>query len=167
MDSQIRKMTEADWPQVARIYGQGINTKMATFQNVIPSYEEWDQGHLAVGRLVAVSNEQISGWVALSATSAREVFSGVAEVSIYIDEGYRGQGIGKQLMEELFHISEEAGVWCIESRVFDDNIPSLKLHETCGFRTVGIREKIGYDQKINQWRSIVLLERRSQSVGLD
>lgn len=162
----VRAMNTSDWAQVAAIYEQGIATKMATFQNQAPTYLEWDQSHLSICRLVLAQGEAVLGWVALSPVSERAVFKGVAEVSIYLDATCRGQGLGKQLMLSLLEESESHGLWCIESRVFADNQPSLALHEKCGFRRVGLRENIGYDEKIKQWRSLVILEKRSTTVGV-
>lgn len=166
MSIAFRPMTEQDWQEVSSIYKQGIDTGKATFQNCIPEYREWDSGHIKECRIVAVENEKIAGWTALSKVSSRCVYGGVAEVSIYIAAGSRGKGIGKALLKYLVSESEKAGFWMLQSGIMEDNAASLRLHETCGFRKVGLREKIGKDCT-GKWRSTVLMERRSRTVGVN
>lgn len=165
MSVTFRQMTEQDWPEVSLIYKQGIDTGKATFQTGIPEYSEWDAGHIKECRFVATQNDKIAGWVALSKVSSRCVYGGVAEVSIYIAEGSRGKGIGKALLDYLVSESEKVGFWMLQSGIMEDNAASLKLHEACGFRKVGLREKIGKDCT-GKWRSTVLMERRSKIVGI-
>lgn len=162
----IRSMTEEDWPDVSEIYRQGIATGKATFQYEIPSYGKWDSAHISECRFSAVENDQVLGWVSLSKVSSRPVYSGVAELSIYIAAGARGKGLGEQLLKHLIQESEKAGFWLLQSGIMEDNEPSIRLHEKCGFRRVGFRERIGRD--INgKWRSTVLMERRSSVAGTD
>ena len=135
-------MTAADWPEVRRMYLEGIATGIATFQQSAPEYEEWDRGHLRDCRLVAVEGERVLGWTALSATSSRPVYRGVVEVSLYVGADSRGQGVGKALLTRLIEDSEAAGYWTLMSAVFEENAASRALHRSCGFREVGCREKI-------------------------
>jgi phosphinothricin acetyltransferase len=162
MAYQIRKMSETDWPVVSRIYQEGMDTNQATFQSECPTWEEWNSSHLKVCRLVIEQNNIVFGWAALTAVSGRCVYSGVAEVSIYIGQGYRELGAGKALLKELIHCSEEDGFWTLQSGIMQDNTASIRLHESCGFRTVGYRERIGRD-RFGTWRNIVLMEKRSAS----
>lgn len=164
MDYRIEEMKESDWKQVSEIYLEGINTGIATFQNSIPTYEEWDNGHIKSCRLVAKSNDTILGFSTLSSTSSRCVYSGVAEVSIYIGASYRGLGIGYVLLNHLIKLSEENNFWTLQSGIIRENTPSIELHKKCGFREIGIREKIA---KMNngKWHDTVLMERRSTVVG--
>ncbi|MBE2224439.1 MAG: N-acetyltransferase family protein, partial [Anaerolineae bacterium] len=104
-----------------------------------------------------------AGWVALSPISKRQVYNGVAEVSIYIAASARGQGIGKIMMQALVAVSEEAGIWTLQSSVFPENEVSVALHQAVGFRIVGRRERIA--QLHGSWRDTVLLERRSKITG--
>lgn len=159
----IRPMEEADWPSVAEIYRQGIATNLATFQSECPEYEQWDKAHRQDCRLVLTEGERIAGWAALSPVSARSVYSGVAEVSIYLDEGCRGKGLGAALLRALVAAAEAQGCWTLQSGIMRDNLPSIRLHEKCGFRMVGYREKIGRD-RFGSWRGTVLMERRSGEV---
>lgn len=166
MELIIRKMKEEDWNSVADIYMEGIKTKMATFQAEIPRYEDWDKGHLNIGRFVATnSNNRIIGWIALSPTSSRCVYKGVAEVSIYISESCRRNNAGYELMNRVIEETEKENIWTLQSGIFSINEPSIKLHEKCGFRVVGIREKIGCDVD-GIWHDTILMERRSKIVGI-
>ncbi|MFT5873051.1 MAG: L-amino acid N-acyltransferase YncA [Clostridium sp.] len=163
MNYRIDEMKRLDWDQVSQIYLDGINTGKATFQTEVPTWENWDNGHVKSCRLVARLENNILGWGALSPTSSRCVYVGVAEVSIYIGENYRGQGIGKVLLENLIKKSEENGFWTLQSGIIRENTSSIILHEKCGFRELGIREKVA---KMNngKWHDVVLMERRSKVV---
>ncbi|TVR29268.1 MAG: N-acetyltransferase family protein [Balneolaceae bacterium] len=160
----IHKMNPENWPQVREIYEEGIATKMATFETSAGTWEKWDQGHLADPRLVMTEGDVLLGWAALSPVSGRCVYGGVAEVSVYIRSSAKGRGIGTRLLEELIRQSDESGIWTLQAGIFADNHPSIKLHEKVGFRIVGTREKLG--QLDGVWRDIVLMERRSDVVGV-
>lgn len=160
---EIIEMTPAHWEQVQRIYAEGLSTGQATFETAVPSWEKWNAGHRGFGRLVAIADGQVTGWAALSAVSTRAVYSGVAEVSVYVAERVRGQGIGRALLERLIEVSERHDIWTLQASIFPENTSSVALHMSCGFREVGKREKIGKLHGI--WRDTVLLERRSQVVG--
>ena len=161
---KIRALTAADWPAVRAIYEQGLATGLATFETRAPDWTTWDGGHLPHGRLVASGPDgAVQGWAALSPVSGRCVYAGVAEVSVYVGQAARGQGVGRQLLDALVASSEENGIWTLQAGIFDDNQASLRLHAGAGFRTVGYRERIG--QLHGQWRNTVLLERRSARVG--
>ena len=164
MDVIIEAMQPDDWPVVRAIYLEGIATKNATFETEAPAWEKWDSGHLVQPRLVVRLNGQLVGWAALSPVSSRRVYAGVTEESVYISETVRGQGIGKKLLGALVEASEQAGIWTIQTAIFPENKVSIHLHETCGFRVVGIREKIG--QMDGVWRDVVFMERRSKVAGL-
>lgn len=166
MEFNIRTMKKEDWNSVVDIYMQGINTKQATFQTEVPEYEEWDKGHLKIGRLVAVDNQdKVVGWIALSPTSSRCVYRGVAEVSVYISESFRKNNLGYKLLDKAIEETEKEGIWTLQSGIFAINEASIALHKKCGFRIVGIREKIGRDSN-GIWQDTVLMERRSKIVGV-
>ena len=167
MGVRIRTMQPEDWQAVAAIYLEGIQTGVATFQTEAPAWEAWDEGHLKGCRLVAIDeDEKVIGWVALSAVSGRCVYKGVAEVSIYVGKDSRGKGVGKLLLEELIRQSEDEGIWTIQAGVFANNTASLNLHLQVGFKKVGVRERIGRTVS-GKWQDTVLLERRSDVVGID
>jgi phosphinothricin acetyltransferase len=159
----IRNMEPADWPAVSEIYREGIDTARATFETAVPSYEEWDQAHLAQPRLVAIEGSVVLGWAALSPVSHRAVYAGVAEVSVYVGTAFRGRGVGQTLLRVLIKRAEEAGIWTLQAGVFAVNQASRSLHRRSGFREVGVRERIG--QLHGVWHDVVLLERRSACVG--
>lgn len=161
----IRQITPDDWPIVAEIYKQGIETGDATFQQEIPSWMDWNNTHLKNCRIVALVNGEIAGWAALTAVSSRCVYAGVAEVSLYIANNYRGQKVGTSLLEQLIIESEKENLWTLQAGIFPENIPSLIIHERAGFRKIGYRARIG--KMNNIWRDTILMERRSNNIGLD
>lgn len=159
----VEPMQEADWPSVRRIYLEGIATGNATFEMAAPVWEEWDQNHRPDCRLVARLDGVVVGWAALTPVSARAVYHGVAEVSLYVAEGIRGRGVGKTLLRQLVLCSERHGVWTLQAGIFPENSASLAVHRACGFRVLGTRERLGL--MLGSWRDVVLLERRSKAVG--
>src|SRR5205823_4085384 len=166
----VRGLLPTDWQEVARIYGEGIATGNATFETEVPSWEEWDLGHLDTGRLVALLDGEVVGWAALTGVSGRCVYAGVVEHSVYVAESARGRGVGRALLDALVDRAEAAGIWTIQSGVFPENTASLALHERAGFRVVGVRERLGrHDggRHHGRWRDVVLLERRSARAGAD
>lgn len=159
----IEPLAPSDWDAVRRIYLEGIATGNATFATAAPEWEEWDQSHLACCRLVARVEDQVIGWVALGPVSRRSVYAGVAEVSVYVASGARGQGLGKRLLEALVEASEREGIWTLQAGIFAENAASIAAHHGAGFRLVGVRERIG--QMNGRWRDVLLLERRSSLAG--
>jgi len=159
----IRKMSEQDWPLVSQIFEEGLQTGVATFQREVPSYEQWNATHLTTCRLVIESDQgTVIGWAALSPVSSRVAYRGVAEVSIYIASPFRGKSLGKQLLDALVAESEQVGYWTLQSVILVSNVASIALHESCGFRVVGRRERIG-QLPDGTWSDTLLLERRSRS----
>jgi L-amino acid N-acyltransferase YncA len=159
---EIRHLRPGDWPEVARILGEGIATGNATFETEVPSWEAWDAGHLPEHRFVAERDGHVVGWIALAPVSSRECYVGVAEVSAYVGEQARGEGVGAELLATLVESSERAGIWTLETGVFPENEASLRLLGRFGFRAVGTRGHIGRLHGV--WRDVVLLERRSEVV---
>ena len=159
----VGPMEAEDWPAVAEIYRQGIATGNATFETEVPAWEVWDAGHLETGRLVARVGDAMAGWAALSPVSDRCAYAGVAEVSVYVAEDHRGRGVGRRLLAALIEASEEAGIWTLQAGMFPENEGSLALHRKLGFRVVGRRERLGTLD--GRWRDVMLLERRSGTVG--
>jgi phosphinothricin acetyltransferase len=163
-DITISTMQGQDWPDVRAIYEEGIATGHATFETQAPDREAWDAKHLHHARLVARRDGQSLGWVALSPVSSRCVYSGVAEVSIYVAASARGQSIGKALLQAAVAASEKSGIWTLQAGIFPENVASISLHRSCGFREVGVRKRLG--QLSGIWRDVLLLERRSDVVGI-
>jgi len=161
----IGPMGPDDWGQVRAIYLEGIATGHATFETAAPLWEAWDAAHLDFARLVARNGNAIVGWAALSPVSQRCVYGGVAEVSVYVSQAQRHTGVGRRLLEALIGESARNGIWTLQAGMFPENAGSLALHRRCGFREVGRRERIG---KLNgAWRDTILLERRSDLIGID
>jgi len=160
----IRKFEKDDFNAVKDIYQQGIDTGNATFQRIAKNWEEWNHSMLIHCRIVATENSQVLGWAGLSAVSSREVYSGVVEVSVYVSARAQGKGVGQKLLSQLIVESEKNNVWMLQAGIFPENLGSIALHKKNGFRQVGVREKVG---KMNEvWRDSVLMERRSQIVGV-
>ncbi|MTV38342.1 GNAT family N-acetyltransferase [Duganella radicis] len=158
---KLRAMLPEDWTGVRRIYLEGIASGNSTFQTEAPSWEQWDANHLQTCRLVAVKDNSVVGWAVLAAISARPIYRGVAEVSVYVASSVHGQGVGSALMRELVSASERQGFWTLQAGIFPENAASLALHARVGFRQVGRREKMG--QLHGAWRDVVLVERRVDS----
>ena len=165
MDFVVEAMKPEDWEAVAAIYREGIDTKIATFQDSIPSWESWNAGHSQKCRLVARGGGAVLGWVAIRPTSDRCVYAGVADVSIYVGNAYRGMGVGTALLQALVEQSENDGYWTLQSGVIRENAASRALHAKCGFREIGFRERPGrMDNGI--WHDVIILERRSRKTGI-
>jgi phosphinothricin acetyltransferase len=147
---------------VGAIYEEGICGGDATFETETPSWEEWDAAHPRV-RLVAEREDAVVGWAAVSPASSRHCYRGVGEVSVYVAEEARGAGVGRELLERLVELSEQAGYWTLTAGIFPENEASLRLHRACGFREVGVRARLG--EAAGVWRDVILLERRSRLVG--
>lgn len=167
LDFALLPMLSTDYTSVSRIFTQGIQTGNATYDTSAAVWEDWDAKHLMHSRWVVKSANEgsVLGWAALISVSSRVVFSGVAELSIYVDTDFLGLGLGNALMAAVVASSEENGIWMLQSGIFPENQASIALHEKFGFRLVGKRERIG-KMANGVWRDIVLLERRSVVVGL-
>jgi len=166
MSFVIQKKRPEQWPRVRDIYLEGIATGQATFETDAPGWERWDSSHLPFARLVALADgERVAGWAALGPVSSRKVYEGVAEVSVYVAEEFRGARAGRALLEALVRESEAGGVWTLQASIFPENAASVALHLACGFREVGRRERVAKLRGV--WRDTVLLERRSKVVGAD
>lgn len=156
-------MLAGDGEAVLRVYGEGIETGHATFETAAPDWDSFDRSHLATCRFVADADGTVVGWAALSPVSSRCVYSGVAEVSVYVARAARGQGVGEALLTEVVAASEREGIWTLQAGVFPENEASLRLHQKAGFRILGVQERVGCMQGV--WRDVVLLERRSKVAG--
>lgn len=167
----IVKMKPDHWPAVKKIYQEGIATGDATFQESPPaSWQDWSEGHLENCSLVCLDDQGVVGWAAISPVSKRPVYQGVGEVSVYVKKSCQGQGVGDKLLNNLVIISEQEGIWTLQAGIFPENEKSLILHKKFGFREVGVRKKIGkmgYGHLSGVWRNVVLLEKRSQNVGVN
>ncbi len=164
---EVRRLEPNDWPDVESIYAQGIADGNATFESEAPSWEQFDASKHSGLRLVAVDGGAVIGWAAASPVSAREVYRGVVEHSVYVARDRQGQGIGRQLVQALIDAAEVGGVWTIQSSIFPENGASIRLHEALGFRVVGRRERIALMATgpwAGQWRDTILIERRRSSV---
>ena len=154
----IDQMKPGDWEQVRAIYLEGIRSGHSTFETDAPSWEKWNENHLPLARLVMRDEDNVLGWAALSPVSKRDVYRGVAEVTVYVTESARGKGIGRTLLKALIDESEKNGIWTLQASIFPENTASVELHLRCGFREVGRRERIAMHNGV--WRDTLLFERR-------
>ncbi len=159
----VTPMLANHWTEIKAIYAEGISSRMATFETELPSWEHWDNNHSKNSRFIGIINKEIIGWAALSPVSHRKVYHGIQEVSIYIKKSAWGKGFGRQLLSHLVSSSEKNGIWTLQAVTFPENLASIKLHTSCGFKIVGHREKIAKLDGI--WRNTVLMERRSPHHG--
>ena len=165
----LRAMVTTDAETVLKIYGEGIKTGHATFEAEVPDWHKWDSGHLTQCKWVAEEGETVLGWGALTQVSPRKVYSGVAEVSIYVSGLAQNQGIGSILLERLITSSEKSGFWTLQAHVFPENKISIYVHEKHGFRKIGTRRQLAlmsYGSIVGEWRDVILMERRSKIVGM-
>jgi L-amino acid N-acyltransferase YncA len=164
----VAPISAEDWPSVARIYREGMATGNATFEHTVPSWEQWRSARIHDPCLVArdESSGAVLGWAALSPVSARAVYKGVGEVGVYVDQSHARRGVGRLLLDALIESSESAGLWTLQAGIFPENEGSIALHERCGFRLVGKRERVGR-MADGSWRDVMLYERRSEVVGRD
>lgn len=156
-------MQDGDWPEVRRIYAEGIATGNATFETETPSWSTWDAAHRRDCRLVVRDGAGLLGWAAVTPVSGRCVYEGVADLSLYVATASRGRGVGRLLLRALIDESERQGIWTLQAGIFPENEASLRLHRGLGFRDVGRRERIGRMGGV--WRDVMLLERRSAAAG--
>jgi phosphinothricin acetyltransferase len=159
----VAPMTPAHAQAVVAVYAAGIATGNATFETTPPAWESFDATRLPDHRFVALDGDTVTGWVACSPVSARPAYAGVVEHSVYVDPAYNGRGIGRALLETLIASTEAAGIWTIQSGIFPENTASLTLHRRCGFRQIGVRERVGRHDGV--WRDVILLERRSPTIS--
>lgn len=157
-DVSVRELAEPDWPDVLRIYGEGIATREATFEVTVPDRASLDGKWLTGHRWVAVADGVVAGWGALAPVSSRDCYAGVAENSVYVGEGFRGRGVGKALLHRQVCAADADGLWTLQTSIFPENKASLALHRAAGFRTVGVRDRVA--QLDGTWRDTVFLERR-------
>ncbi len=157
-DLEVRPFRDDDWPRVRAIYADGIATGNATFETEVPTFERWLEGHPSEYRFVATRAADVAGWVAAWPVSDRCAYAGVIEHSVYVDARMRGQGVGHRLVNALVERADASGIWTIQSGIFPENVASVELHQRCGFRVVGRRERLG--QLNGVWRDVLLMERR-------
>jgi L-amino acid N-acyltransferase YncA len=159
---EVRGLRPQDWPAVRAVYEAGIATGNATFETDAPSWEDWNAAPLPAHRLVAAEGDRVLGWAALAPISDRCAYAGVAEDSVYVAPDAQGRGVGRQLLRALVTGAEQAGIWTVQTGIFPENQGSVRLHQSCGFRVVGVRERLG---RLNgHWRDVLLLERRSPAI---
>jgi L-amino acid N-acyltransferase YncA/DNA-binding transcriptional ArsR family regulator len=162
-DVAVRALDEGDWNDVRRIYAEGIATGNATFETETPTRRALDGRWLPGHRWVAEIDGEVAGWTAISPVSARDCYAGVGETSVYVDERFRGRGVGKVLLHRQVTAADTGGLWTLQTSIFPENRASIALHHSAGYRTLALRERIARHHGV--WRDTVLLERRSSATG--
>jgi phosphinothricin acetyltransferase len=162
MEIAVRPLLKTDWKAVSKIYEEGIATGLATFETEVPIWELWNEKYIDHCRIVAEINHEVVGFAVLSLVSKRKGYKGVAEVSVYVSKKFRGKNIGELLLNALIKQSESKGFWTLQANIFSENLASIRLHEKCGFRIVGVREKIG--KLHGKWHDNHLLEKRCPKI---
>lgn len=157
----IREMKQTDWDAMMEIYKQSLRKGTVTFQTECPTYEEWDMAHCKECRYVYELDGKVVGYTMIAPTSKREAYRGVVELSIFVDEKYLCQGIGRQMLTKLCEETEKRGYWTLYSAVFSVNEASIELHKKCGFRVIGYRDKIAKD-RFGKWQNTTIMERRKE-----
>ncbi|MFT3826269.1 MAG: GNAT family N-acetyltransferase [Chitinophagaceae bacterium] len=160
----ITRMSADQQAVILDIYRQGIASGMATFETEVPSWEEFESKYLPHSRIMVLEDGVLAGWAALSPVSTRDCYRGVAEVSVYVADSHQRKGIGRMLLQGLIKESEQNGIWSLLSVIHEENKASIHLHEQCGFRYIGYREKIARLNGV--WLTTVMMERRSVMVGV-
>lgn len=163
----LAPLTAEDWPAAARIYEAGIAAGNATFEPHAPNWETWTGTRADYPAVLArAADGELLGWAALTPVSPRAVYRGVGAISVYVAPEHTRRGVGRALLTALAESSERAGFWTLEAGIFPENEASVALHESCGFRLVGVRRRIG-QMPDGRWRDVLLYERRSTLVGRD
>ena len=162
---RLEPLTAEGWPAAAAVYEGGIAGGNATFEPHAPGWESFSAKRRGLPALLARGEDgAVIGWASLSPVSERAVYRGVGAVSIYVAPERAGQGVGAALLEALVEAAEAAGLWTLEAGIFPENPASIAIHVKCGFRLVGVRERVG-QMPDGRWRDVLLYERRSASVG--
>ena len=153
-----RPATPEDAEAIARLYNQGIEDRVATFETRLRTAADiraWFDGAHPV--VVVEENGQVIAFGATFGYRPRDCYAGIAEASLYVSREARGRGAGRVAMSALIQAAEEAGFWKLLSRVFIENEPSRRLIRSLGFREVGVYEK--HAKLDGAWRDVVIVER--------
>jgi phosphinothricin acetyltransferase len=157
----IRPALHKDLEAITNIYNEAILTTDATFDTeikTIESQKEWFDSHDSRNPIIVAEYENnVIGWASLSKWSDRCAYSDTAEISVYVKDGYRGQGTGRQLIGKIIQAGEEAGLHTIISRIVTGNNESIHLHEVFGFEHIGVMKEVGI--KFGRLLDVVLMQK--------
>jgi phosphinothricin acetyltransferase len=157
-----RVAAESDAERIATIYSQGIAERIATFETEPRTAADVARQLLEKGDhfptiVVETREGRVVAFATAGAYRVRACYAGIAEHSVYVDRGWRGRGLGRIALVALCDEYANRGFWKLVSRIFPENEASLRLHEQCGFRTVGTYER--HAQLDGEWRDCVIVER--------
>jgi phosphinothricin acetyltransferase len=156
-----RQARRADAAAIARIYNQGIEERIVTFETKPRSTTDIER-LLAerAGRypfIVVERDGEVVAWASAGRYRARPCYDPIAEHSVYVDRACRGTGVGRLALEALVVDAERRGLLKLVSRIFPENEASLALHRRVGFREVGIYRRHG--KLDGAWRDCVIVEK--------
>jgi phosphinothricin acetyltransferase len=161
MSATVRLATPADAAAITRIYNEGIEDRVATFETEPRTPADLEALLKKKGEryptVVVERDGRIVAWAGASSYRERPAYAGVAEHSVYVGRDARGTGVGRLALEELARVYAARGFWKLCSRIFPENVASIKLHEKCGFRVVGTYRRHG--KLDGAWRDTVIVEK--------
>ena len=161
MTVEIRKVVYTDVPAITGIYNEAILTTTATFDKepkTTTSQRKWFKAHGPKNPIVvAVADGKVVGWASLSAYSDRCAYAETAEISVYVKESFRNQGLGKKLMQAVLDAGKKAGLHTVISRIAGGNNVSINLHHELGFTDIGVMKEVG--SKFGQLLDVYLLQK--------
>jgi len=156
----IRKAGKKDIQSINQIYNEAIKNTNATFDIKEKTFEwqkKWFQNHGSFYPILVAEEEKIIGWAALSKFDEKEAYFRSSEISVYVKEEYQKQGIGKKLIESILREGKKTGINTVVARITMGNDHSIRLHESFGFKKVGILKDIGY--KFNKKLDVIILQK--------
>ena len=158
---RTRLATPTDAAAITAIYNEGIADRVATFETEPRTAPQIAQQLADKGdrfpTVVVERDGQVIAYAGAGAYRSRPAYAGVAEHSVYVARAARGAGAGRAALDAMCRAYAERGFWKIVSRIFPENTASLRLHERCGFRVVGVYQRHG--KLDGEWRDCVIVER--------
>lgn len=157
----IRPARDEDVPAITEIYNEAIRNSTATFDIIEKTIEDRHKWLAEHGEnypvIVAVVNGKVAGWGSLSPYAERPGWRFTVENAVYVSPEYQGRGIGRKILEELSHLAETLGYHAIIAQIVEGNEGSLRLHEKCGFKTIGVLKEVG--NKFDKWLDVIVMEK--------
>lgn len=157
----IRPADTDDVNAITDIYNEAILNTVASFDTkpkTMAEQKTWFDHHGSRRPvLVAQLDGTVIGWASLSDWSHHDAYADTVEISIYIKEGFRGKGMGRELMEAIIDEGKKAGLHTIIARITDGNAESIHLHESLGFKHIGVMREAGF--KFGELLDVYLMQK--------